>query len=305
LLAYRDADKKISTYGENLFKNINQNTGRLHAEFNQLGTHTGRFSSSNPNMQNIPRENRYRNAYVARPGHKIITADYSQEELRLLAAVSRELEMINAFIDGIDLHKKTASILFSTDVDLINKEQRSTGKTLNFAVVYGSSEYGLYKNFGIPLKMGKNYLEKFFSGYPRLNAFKEKAGDIILSLGYSITPLGRKRFFKKKILYKDYYEKVREESAIKRAGVNHIIQGGSADIIKLAMVDIDYNKPYSDDELRILLQVHDELVFEVREDLVDSAVDFIRDCMVNNEQKFLGNIPAVVDIYVGDCWNKE
>lgn len=306
LLEYRDSAKKSSTYGENFFELINPNTGRIHAEFNQLGTVTGRFSCNKPNLQNIPQSNEYRTPFVARPGYKIITADYSQAELRLLASVSGDPVMTKAFLDGVDLHKVTASILFGIPLEQITKDQRKHGKTLNFAVVYGTSKYGLFHNFGIPLDDGEKYLKAYFSdaGYNRLGRFIEKVGERILELKYSMTPFGRKRYFSSKTLYADYFEKVKEESSIKRQGVNFIIQGGSADIVKLSMVELALTNPFGCDKFRLLMQVHDEIVMEVKEDIVDDAVKFVNDVMVRNEQRFLKEIPAVVDIFVGDCWTK-
>ena len=306
LLEYRNATKKSSTYGENFLELINPETGRIHAEFNQLGAVTGRFSCNKPNLQNIPQNNDYRSSFVARPGYKIITADYSQAELRLLAAVSGDEKMTKAFLDGVDLHKVTASILFDVPLDDVTKDQRKHGKTLNFAVVYGTSKYGLLHNFGIPLENGEEYLKKYFSenGYNRLGKFIYAVGDKILSLGYSLTPFGRKRYFKSKILYTDFWEKQKEISSIKRQGVNFIIQGGSADIVKLSMVDLGLTNPFGCDNFRLLMQVHDEIVIEVKEEIVDDAIKFVEGVMVRNEQRFLGNIPAIVDIFVSDCWTK-
>lgn len=306
LLEYREVEKKNTTYGENILELINPETGRIHAEFNQLGTVTGRFSCNKPNLQQVPQNNAYRSPFIARPGYKIITADYSQAELRLLAAVSRDPVMTKAFIDGIDLHKTTASILFEVPVEKIDDIQRKAGKTLNFAVVYGTSEYGLYNNFGIPIEEGREYLRKYFSkdGYYILGNFIHLAGNKILELKYSLTPYGRKRFFEHKILYTDWFEKRKEIDSIKRQGINHIIQGGSADIVKLSMLEIGLTNPFGSDNFMLLMQVHDEIVIEVKEELVEDAKKFVNDVMVRNEQMFLKNIPAVVDIHVANCWKK-
>jgi len=304
LLTHRDLEKKMNTYGENFIDYISPVDGRIHCELNQLGTETGRFSSNTPNMQNIPKKNEYRTAFVARSGYKIITADYSQAELRLLAAVSHEEVMSQAFIDGIDLHIKTASLLFGVPVEEVTKDQRKDGKTLNFAVVYGTTEYGLLYNFGLPIETGRDYLRKYFTGYPNLGRFIPAAGKKILELGYSVTPYGRRRNFEAKVLYKDAFEYEKLTSAIKREGINHIIQGGSADIVKLSMVTLDRTQPFGD-EFRILLQVHDELVFEVREEIVEEATAFVKKTMEEVEQRFLGKIPAVLDVFISDSWYKD
>jgi len=177
---------------------INKNTGKIHCEFNQIGTATGRFSSDSPNMQNIPADQEYRKAFIASPGCKIITADYSQAELRLMGAVSGEPEIIHAYVNDQDLHKKTATFLFDVDIDNVTKEQRQKGKNLNFGIIYGISKFGLLHTFGIPIEEGEVLLYKYFQGYKVLKEFIEYAGDMVWKNLYSITPLGRKKIFLKK-----------------------------------------------------------------------------------------------------------
>jgi DNA polymerase-1 len=305
LLDYREMSKLISTYGANILEFINPVTKRIHPEINQIGTQSGRASSNNPNIQNQPRLARYRKPFTARPGYKLITADYSQAELRFIGSVSREKEFIDAYRLGQDLHKKTASILFKKPIEDITKQERYIGKTLNFGLNYQISEYGLFHNFGIPMDDGKKYIKEYFNGYKYINGFIKVANEKIIENMFSCTPFGRKRFFEDKVLFKEgNSERFRYYARIKREGVNHIIQGGVADAVKIAMKDI-FNKNLFGEDLKILIQVHDELVVEVKENIVDDAVEFINKIMVESLQLFLKDIDAVVDIKVDNFWYKE
>ena len=303
LLEYREAEKQVTTYGYDFLKNINIVTGKLHTEFNQLGTATGRISSSNPNLQNIPRIESYRRCFIAPEGYKIITADYSQAELRLMASVSCETEMINAFINDEDLHAKSASVIVNKSPDEITKEERQIGKTLNFGLIYGISEYGLYNNFNIPIEVGKDYLNKYFSKYKILKIFMDKAGELIYKNKYSITPFGRKRYFEDKTFFKDVNEARSYESRIKRQGINHIIQGGIADVVKIAMLDFFIKNPFGYD-LQMLLQVHDEIVFLVKDEIAENAAKFISDIMVDAGKKIIKKVPVIVDYKIEQHWSK-
>ena len=303
LLKYRTAKKRFDTYGESFLDNINPVTNKIHTTYNQLGTATGRISSEEPNLQNIIAENYYREPFEASEGKVFIIADYSQAELRLFANISRDKKMIEAFMNNVDLHKVAASFIYNKSVEEITNDERHTGKTLNFAVIYGSSKYGLFLSFGIPLNLGEIYLEKYFTGFSGARAFINLASFKILELGYSITPFGRKRFFERKVLYKDYKEKLKEEGEIRREGVNHIIQGGISDVLKLAMKDIFYTQPFGD-KFRMLLQIHDELVVEVDEDIQDDALKFIKTCMEEKARVFFGSVPAIVDAKKSKFWIK-
>jgi DNA polymerase-1 len=314
IITYREHAKKVESFGEGFFAYIHPKTGRIHTNFNQLGAQSGRFSSSSINLQNIPKESEYRAPFVARPGHVIIAVDFSQEELRILSVVANVKRMIAAFNSGLDLHTVTGADLYDMVVeelqalvDAENKEaktKRGRGKTLNFAVGYGSTEYGLYKNFDIPLEEGKELLKKFYNElYPEIDQAKAVVGKKILETGYSTTLLGRKRFFQTKILYANYKEKEREEAKILREGFNHIVQGTGAEIIKESLCRIFYENPFGRENLRILLQVYDEIVCEVREDLAEEAKEFIKAIMLQTEAKYLRDIvPAAVDAQVAKYW---
>lgn len=301
LLKYREDVKKVGTYGENFLNNINKVTGRIHTSLNQLGTATGRISSDHPNLQNIPVESDYRKAFIAPQGYKLIKADYSQAELRLFAEISNEIEMINSFNNNEDLHARSAAFLFNKNIKDVAKDERQKGKTLNFGVVYGISEYGLFYNFGIPLEEGREYLLKYYSGYKFLKKCIDNAGKIIWQKKFSITPLGRKRFFEDIVLYKDDKEIFRYKSRVIREGVNHIIQGGIADVVKIAMKNCFYRNPFGDG-LKLLLQVHDEILFLVKDEIVEQAEKFIKEIMISSGELFIKKIPVIVDSKISQNW---
>lgn len=295
IIEFREHSKKVAAFGEKFSNNIHPVTGRLHVNMNQLGTRSGRFSSS-PNMLNIPQDNRYRNCFVARLGKRILAIDFSQEELRLIAVCSGEPNMIKAYVDGIDLHTATASLLFNVPVELVTKDQRKIGKTLNFAVGYGSTKYGLYKNFGIPLDDAEKYLDMFYNTvYPVLRDWKRLLGQVIWDKGFSKTFLGRKRFFKKSTIYSDLREMEKYRASVERELINHVVQGCGADIIKESLIRLFFENPFGN-KYTIILQVYDEIVIEVDEDIVKEADEFTSKIMRECETKYLeGIVPAVVE----------
>lgn len=301
LLNIREVNKQIDQYGSNFLANINKTTGKIHTEYFTVGTRTGRFSSNKPNLQNIPRNGRYRECFIPEPDYLFAAVDYSQQEYRLAGAVSREPVIIKAYQEGSDMHTATAQIVEKKKD--ISKEERTRGKTLNFAILYGSTEWGLKKNLRIKIEDAKKILDDFWKGYPKLKMFMDLAGDKILELGYSRTPFGRKRYNEPKPTRGNSDEFVKWREAVKREGVNFVIQGGGADIIKLALVEIYKQNPYGD-KLKLCLQIHDEIVTQVHNSIADEALDFIKRIMVEVEQPFLGSIPAEVDGGLSERWKK-
>lgn len=302
LLKLREAGKKENSFGDNFLDKINPFTKRVHTTFNQVRASTGRFSSSNPNLQQIPRNSDYRDCFIASPGKKLICADFSQQELRILASITQEPEMVSAFKNNVDLHAKTASIVYGVPLKDVTKSQRQIAKSLNFATVYGTTARGLTYNFGYPIEESEKLLEQFWKGYPVLAKFMKTARDRILELGYSKTPLGRRRYFKK-VELKKLFEIEDQNNRIKREGFNHIIQGCGADVTKLALINIYYVNIFNG-KLKILLAVHDEIVCEADEDIALEASNFVTDCMKKALQPFLGDIPAEVDCKISDRWEK-
>jgi DNA polymerase I len=303
ILTYREHNKNITTYGSAWLNNISFATGRVHSEFLQNGTESGRFSSINPNLQQIPKDPEYRKPFKAPPGKLILGMDYSQQEYRLAGAISREPVIIDAYMHGKDMHTATASIIFGKKLEEVTKEERNVGKTINFAVLYGSTEFGLAYNLKIDTDTATSFLKAFYEGYPVLTAFKEAMEDAIIEKGYSSTILGRKRYWERPLMYIDFREMERLDKQIRREGFNHLIQGTGADVTKLAMIKMTEENPFGD-SFKLVMQIHDEIVVEIDETIKDEAVKFGVKCMVDVFQPFLGNIPALVDPHVGDCWSK-
>jgi len=307
LFKYREYYKAGHAFGEEFLEKINPVTGRIHGNFDQNGAATGRFASSDPNLQNIKSEADYRACFRARDGYKFFTADYSQIELRILAQVSREPLMIEAFQNGEDLHKLTASIIFDKPMDAVKSSERGRAKNINFAVVYGTSEYGLRYNFGWPLETGRAYLQKYFDKYTTLKSFIDAVGTQVIMKKYSTTQYGRRRYFTLPQKLTRYHMKL--ISKTKRQGVNHLVQGGSADMIKLYLNNLFYDNPFDADyefpeNFRTLITVHDEGDGEFREDLEDDAREFIGQCMEKASKPFLTDVPVDYHIKIDDYWRK-
>ena len=303
ILEYRGYNKKITTYGEDFLKHVHPVTGRIHSEFIQNGTTSGRFSSTNPNLQNIPADAEYRRPFKAPDGKKLLSLDYSQQEYRLAGAISKDPVIIEAYVLGKDMHTSTAAIIYGIELGDVTKEQRGTGKTINFAVLYGSTAYGLSFNLKIDPRTAEMFLQKFYEGYPTLTIFKRAVEDAIWEKKYSSTVLGRKRYWEDKTFFADYKEADRWEARVRREGFNHIIQGTGADVTKLAMIKMFRENPFGD-SFKLIMQIHDEIVVEVDEKIEKDADVFGKKCMIDVFQPFLGVIPAAVESHIDTCWTK-
>ncbi|MBT9537454.1 MAG: DNA polymerase I, partial [Nitrospirae bacterium] len=298
ILNWRSLSKLKATYVDALPVLINPKTGRVHTSFNQTATSTGRLSSSDPNMQNIPIKGewgkRIRETFIADKGNILLSADYSQVELRILAHLSKDEVLVDAFSKGIDVHAKTASEIFGVTVDKVTDEMRRTAKTVNFGVIYGMSPFGLSAALSIPHEEAKKYIEKYFERHPGVKRYIEAALSEVRQKGYTVTLAGRRRPI----------PEIRSQNSNARAqaerlAVNSPIQGSAADIIKIAMINI--RKKLKEEHLtaRMILQVHDELLFEAPE----SELNLVRD-MIKREMegavKLL--VPLRVDIGHGRNW---
>jgi len=257
---YREITKLHSTYVQGLLKLIDKKTGRVYTSFNQTVTTTGRLSSSNPNLQNIPIKteigNEIRRCFEAKKGFALVSLDYSQIELRVMAHISGDPELISVFKKGQDVHKAAASVIFDIPLEKVSKEQRRIGKTVNFAVMYGMTEYGLSDMLGITGNEARAYIEKFFDRYKKIREYFAGVTERMKTRGYVETLFGRRRYF----TYREGYHK--SQGLIREAN-NAPLQGTAADIMKLAMLEADKLLSEFGFEARMLLQVHDELVFEV------------------------------------------
>jgi len=303
LLDYREATKKVTSFGDDFLKHINPETGAVHTNFNQLGTATGRFSSDEPDLQNIIADEAYRSPFVARPGYLLADCDYANIELRIMGEASKEPKFIDAFKNGRDLHRLTATIIFQVPDEAITEDQRDVGKHLNFAVLYGTSAVGMVYNFRMSLLDARIYLTRFFTQYNVLNAFIKKFGKACLDKGYSIT-LGKRRRFLSFMLNPRNREQYKELNRARRQAVNHLPQGTSADMIKKALVYLYYNNPFGYEKLRSLLTVHDEIVVEFKEEIREEAEKFIEVCLHKAGSDYLKIIPEGHKVTIDNHWRK-
>lgn len=302
IIEYRGFKKQAESYGDNIIELINPVTQRIHTEYFPVGA-LARFSSSNPNLQNMPRKGGYREGFVARPGFSFMAMDYSQQEFRLAGSTSGEPKIIEAYIRGSDMHTATATIRFKKKLEDITSEERNTGKTMNFAILYGTTAWGLKRNFNISLEEAQEMLDEFYEGYPRLTKYMLAAQERIIELGYSVTLLGRRRYFNPLPVFGTPHEIEKIKAQQKREGYNFIIQGTAADVTKLAMIDLWYNNPFGD-KFKPLLQVHDEVVAEVEDSIIESAKEYMAYTMKEVFKPFLGKIPAEVEGKVSKRWTK-
>ena len=298
ILEYRTYQKLKSTYVDALPAQIDKDDHRVHTNFSQTTAATGRLASVNPNLQNIPirtlRGQQIRGAFVAAEGKKIISADYSQIELRLIAEISDETNMIQAFQNGEDIHASTASKLFGIPLEEVTKTQRSQAKTVNFGIVYGQSAFALAEQTGLSRSEAKQMIDAYYETYPKLKEWMTEQVHKAREIGYVVTVLGRKRHLKD-INSNNFVVRGHAE----RNAVNAPIQGSAADIIKIAMINIDRKLDEENLETKMLLQVHDELLFESPVEEVQTATELIRTQM---ESAFETRVPLVVEVGVGKNW---
>ena len=301
LMKYRQIAKLESTYVKALPLLINKKTGRIHSSFNQTVAVTGRLSSSNPNLQNIPIRTdmgkEIRKAFVAEQGYKLISADYSQIELRILALLSKDEKMIEAFKNNIDIHSNTASLIFSKNLSEITKDERRFAKVINFGLIYGMGAYRISNELNISRKEAAQFIENYFGQFPTIKSFIEKTIENGKKSGYVSTILGRRLYLPG--LSSSNKRLVAESE---RVAINMPIQGSAADLIKKAMVEI-HNIIKNNDDIKMIIQVHDELVFEVMETKVQEYSKMIKEKMENVlPAEYKGIIPLSVDIGIGDNW---
>jgi DNA polymerase-1 len=302
LLEYRAYEKMITAFGETILEKINPVTGRLHPDFLQLGADTGRFACNNPNLQQIPADSGFRSCFIATPGYKLITADYSQIELRIMAEVSEDPAFLEAFQKDLDLHALTASQMFRIPLEKVDKDKRFQAKSINFGLMYGRGPVSLSSQIGLSVDEARKLLDVYFSSYKRVKRWLDDIGRQAVRSGSVRTLGGRRRLFLNPERNHPDYERL--ISAIERQGKNTPIQGTSADITKYALAYI--YREFSKRELDAYLihTVHDEIVAEAREDIVEEAAKIIEEQMIAAGKKLLKKVPVKVDIYISDCWEK-
>ncbi|GMQ77182.1 MAG: DNA polymerase I [Gammaproteobacteria bacterium] len=300
LLAYRGLSKLKSTYTDKLPDMVNADTGRVHTSYHQAVTATGRLSSSDPNLQNIPvrtaEGRRIRQAFVPAEGYKVLSADYSQIELRIMAHLSGDSGLQQAFAQGMDVHRATAAEVFGVVPELVTADMRRNAKAINFGLIYGMSAFGLARQLKIDRTTAQQYVDLYFARYPDVKAFMDRTRVQAREQGYVETMLGR-RLYAQDINASNQSRRQYAE----RAAINAPMQGTAADFIKLAMLAVAQWIGGSGADIRMIMQVHDELVFEVAHSQVVQASDNIRRCM--SEVATL-SVPLVVDIGIGDNWDE-
>ncbi len=301
ILEHRGLSKLKSTYTDKLPQMINPLTGRVHTSYHQAVTATGRLSSTDPNLQNIPVRNeegrRIRHAFIASKGQRILAADYSQIELRIMAHLSQDEGLLKAFAHGEDIHKATAAEVFGTPVEKVSAEQRRSAKAINFGLIYGMSSFGLSRQLNIAPGEAKKYMDLYFERYPGVLRYMESTRQSAAEKGYVETLEGRRL----------YLPDITSGNAIRRkaaerAAINAPMQGTAADIIKRAMIGVDQWLSQQDPQkIKMIMQVHDELVFEVDEGLVETATKAIRDIM---ESSLKLDVPLLVEVGTGENWEQ-
>lgn len=301
LLEYRGLAKLKSTYTDKLPKMVNVATGRVHTSYHQSGTVTGRLSSSEPNLQNIPVRNqegrRIRQAFVAKPGYKILAVDYSQIELRIMAHLSGDEALLNAFREGKDIHAATAAEILGLAIDDVTTEQRRRAKAINFGLIYGMSAFGLAKQLDMGRNEAQDYMNVYFERYPGVLEYMESTRNHAAEQGYVETLFGR-RLYLPDIKARNGLRR----KAAERAAINAPMQGTAADIIKLAMIAVDeWVQQQPQDQVSLLMQVHDELVFEVEASALDSVTEKVRQLM---EQAATLAVPLIAEAGSGDNWDQ-
>ena len=303
ILEHRKFSKLKSTYTDVLPTLINKRDGRIHTTYNQALTVTGRLSSSNPNLQNIPirteEGNKIRSAFCAmdKENSLIMSADYSQIELRLLAHVSGDANLIEAFTTGVDVHTMTASKVFGVSVDEVTKDMRRKAKAVNFGIVYGQSKYGLAKNLNISNVEAQEFIDKYFEHYPGVKKYMDDKKQFANENGYVETIFGRKRYLASELLSPNF--QIREFA--QRAAINQPLQGTAADLIKMAMIEVDKQLSAKNLKTKMIMQVHDELVFEIPKEELDIVKELVLKAMELNQPL---NVPLEVDVNCGASWRE-
>ena len=303
ILEYRKYFKLKTVYFDSFPNLIDPKDNRIHTTYNMTITTTGRLSSSNPNLQNIPirtqEGSKVRQAFVPgdRENYLILSADYSQIELRLLAHISEDKNLIAAFNEGMDIHTLTASKVFDVPIEKVTKEMRYRSKAVNFGIIYGQSKYGLAKALGITNQSAQNFIDRYFKTYPGVKKYMKEAVAKVEKDGYLETMFGRKRYFSKEL--ESMIAAVREFA--RRAAINFPIQGAGADLIKMAMIDCHNKFEEMNLKSKMIIQVHDEIVVEVHKDELDIVQKIVREAMELG-QPF--RVPLVIDIAVGETWKE-
>ncbi|GAA6133083.1 DNA polymerase I [Halopseudomonas sabulinigri] len=300
IMQYRSVSKLKSTYTDRLPEQINPRTGRIHTSYHQAVAATGRLSSSDPNLQNIPIRSaegrRIRQAFIAPKGYKLLAADYSQIELRIMAHLAQDAGLLDAFKHNLDVHKATAAEVFGVELDEVTTEQRRSAKAINFGLIYGMSAFGLAKQIDVDRKQAQAYIDRYFARYPGVLAYMERTREQASEQGYVETLFGRRLYLPEINAKNQAMRKGAERTAI-----NAPMQGTAADIIKRAMIKVDQWLANSKLDARVIMQVHDELVLEVHEDQIEAVSQGLQEHMGQAAEL---DVPLLVEVGVGNNWDE-
>jgi DNA polymerase I-like protein with 3'-5' exonuclease and polymerase domains len=305
---YKKDEVILKRYGEEFLKKINKKTGRLHAGFNPLRAATGRYSSSEPNLQQIPGFKDkdpvvdFRSCFIAGPGRKMVVADYSQQELRILADASKDPVFANAYKNNEDRHAKTASDIFGVPLDKVTKEQRNASKAINFGLIYGAAAKSISDTLNITEEKAVKLIEKYFKSYPKIKPFLNDLAKFGVQNRYIYTVSGRKRYFA--MPDKSHPEYMKVMHSVQRQAKNCFIQGSAADVTKMAMIYVYDELLERGLDAKILMVIHDELVLEVEESIAEEVKILLEDCMIRGFTFYFKDVPMVVDAVVSDAWYK-
>jgi DNA polymerase-1 len=300
ILDHRSLSKLKSTYIDKLPQQVDNRTGRIHTSYHQAVAATGRLSSSDPNLQNIPIRSeegrKIRQAFIAPAGYKIVAADYSQIELRIMAHLSEDAGLLNAFTEGQDIHRATAAEVFGVAPDQVTTELRRSAKAINFGLIYGMSSFGLAQQLGLSRNQAQTYIDLYFARYPGVKNYMDDIREQARQQGYVETLFGRRL----------YLPEIQSRNAARRqyaerTAINAPMQGTAADIIKRAMIATDRWLEQAKPDVKMIMQVHDELVFEIEQNQVQSCTDHIRSIMSSAANL---NVPLLVDIGIGNNWDE-
>lgn len=300
ILTFRELSKLRSTYVNSLIDKADDN-GRIHTTYNQVFVNTGRLASSNPNLQNIPTTSvmgqKIKSCFIASPDHVLVSFDYSQQELRILAHLAQEEALIEAFKKGEDVHSLTASKLFNVSLKNVTKQQRTVGKTINFGIIYGMSGYGMSRNLRIPVEDAERFIRQFYASYPSIRTYYDTYLKNARINGYAETMLGRRRFVfdsQKKFI----------DNGMRRVLMNYPIQGSAADLMKKGMVDVQKQVLSKHSEVSLLLTIHDDLVFEIPDRDVAKRDEIINEIRHVLTSVYPLSVPLEVEVKIGKRWGE-
>jgi DNA polymerase-1 len=300
IIDYREHQKVVSSYGQGFLEHIHPITGRIHPSFRQLGASSGRTSCADPNLQNIKADSRFRSCFVAPEGRKLVVADYSGCELRIIAELSEDPVFLETFISGGDLHSIVASAIFKKNVSKDeNPELRQRAKAINFGLAYGMGASGLAGNLGISEDEANELLNQYFNNYPSVKKYLDESANEAVKKGYSLTIGKRRRYYEIK-----NKNDQKEINSILRQAKNAPIQGTNADMTKLALIWIRNNLKERKLDAKLINTVHDEIVTECDESIAEEVTEVIRDCMIKAGEYYLKKVPTEVECEISDCWQK-